>query len=194
MFEIKNQKLERTDSEAPVSKSQGYLFAKFKFKSHDWDNLHKFVIFSNYTGAYKEKLTEENEYTVLVPSAVLTGHSFRVSVYSCDNIRITTNYEKIALIEGGYCEGFNGDSKPQTDLVCDILSRLDSKIDKVETDEENVLFYAEDALMYTLPLKKYILTLLEDVQIVSDVYLKDDDLNIDYVGKYFELEAEEGEE
>ena len=76
----------------------------------------------------------------------------------------------------------------------DILSRLDSKIDKVETDEENVLFYAEDALMYTLPLKKYILTLLEDVQIVSDVYLKDDDLNIDYVGEYFELEAEEGEE
>lgn len=195
MFEIKNQNLKRTDSEAPVSRSQGYLFAKFKFKSRDWDNLRKIVIFSNYKGAYKEELTVENDYTVLVPSSVLTGPSFRISVYSCDNIRITTNYEKISLIEGGYCNEFIPEDAPQTDLVCDILSRLDSKIDKVETDEENVLFYAEEELVYTLPLKKYVMRILEDVQIVSNVYLEDDDLNVDYLGDSLKQEEDdEGEE
>ena len=182
MFEIKNQKLERTDDSYPVSMSQNYLLAKFKFKTKDWDNRRKIVIFSNFNGAYKLELTEENDYTVLVPYKVLEGHKFRVSVYSCGNIRITTNYEIINLIEGGYCQKSSEIGEPEGDLVCDILSRLDTKVDKIETDQEgNIMFYAGDKLLSTLPIKQYVTEILEGMQFVKSVYWSDDDLNVEYI-------------
>lgn len=77
-FEIKNQRIARTDTEKPVAGSAGYLTALFTF-SDDWTGLTKTAIFRAGSGTAYEVALDSND-ECLVPHEAIVSGTMYVSV------------------------------------------------------------------------------------------------------------------
>ena len=101
-FNVNNQKLEQSDSDFIVNKSNNYLKLFFDIQTDDWIGLTWFVILKDDKRvAYQFNWNSEG---VIVPFDVVKGKSFYVSLYGADSStkRITTNELRIRLIQAGY--------------------------------------------------------------------------------------------
>lgn len=96
-FEVNKQRLTRRrgcDFKKIVAGSTGYLRAKFYFSQSEWDGCKKAASFwlNNVESAV---LLDESD-TCIIPSEVLVGEKFEVSVTGVrSNYRITTNKTKV---------------------------------------------------------------------------------------------------
>lgn len=143
-FNIENQIITRTDSNSVVNKSRNYLECNFAFISSDWDDVEKFAMFKNTRGNnYVINLGTLNNSNCIVPSDVLLGDYFRVSVYGGD--LITTNSVKINLLQSGYSKHISTCKKYKTDVFVQIFKKLDTKFEVASFDgDSTVKFYNID--------------------------------------------------
>lgn len=114
-FEVNNQIIKRVDNTELVNLSENYLGLSFTFKTNDWNDLAKFVLFTG-QGTDTFKIAVVNN-TVSVPNEVLTGDYFIFSLYGVSNdVRITTNQIKAYLISSGYTDNVTSDINTDIDL------------------------------------------------------------------------------
>lgn len=135
-FEVTNQTMVRTDSYRVVNCSNEYLRCSFEFKSDDWNDLTKFVLFKYDKNVYRVALVGS---AVIVPHEVLGSDYFIVSVYGVDNDnkRITSNRLNVYLGESGFTKDTsNPIPDTETDIVEDIYNRLNNTIELSVTYED----------------------------------------------------------
>lgn len=96
-FEVSKQHLTRKrgcDFKKIVAGSTGYLRAKFYFSQSEWDGCRKAASFWLNNTESAVLLDESN--TCIIPSEVLVGEKFEVSVTGVrSDYRITTNKTKV---------------------------------------------------------------------------------------------------
>ena len=128
-FKITNQKLEQRDTDFLVQKSNNYLKLFFDFQTEDWQGLSKFVIMRDHKGlSYQFYHSDDG---VIVPSTIVDGKFFYVSVYGGDvtTKRITTNELKIGLAKTGYTRDIHSITDEEIDIFVEIMELLDEKAD-----------------------------------------------------------------
>mgnify|MGYP006958166443 CR=1 FL=1 len=131
-FEVVNQSVKKINRKELANKSQEYLQLSFTFKTTDWSDLTKFVLFKKGSKAYRVAI-ENNK--VLVPNACLTGDRFTFMVYGVnDDVRVTTAPTLVYLAESGYTTEVE-DDLPDDDptIVEQIYEAIDTKADKETT-------------------------------------------------------------
>lgn len=99
-FQIKNNKLERTDSEQIISKSKHLYKAIFEFEGRMWKGVEKIAIFTDSWGNRKRVYIGRWECKCVIPDSILQGTFFKVTVYGGD--LITTNDISIPLVQSDY--------------------------------------------------------------------------------------------
>lgn len=130
-FEINNQILTRTDENILlVNKSRNYIQCNFSFQTSEWNGLNKFVIFKNEEGkAYEYWLGNSCECNCIIPSPVLSGDFFLISIYGGD--RITTDEKRVVLIRSGYTSDISSITD-EKDIFIQILEMIEGKADESE--------------------------------------------------------------
>lgn len=108
-FEITNQELVlKTNTSKIANKSNNYLKLLFDFKTEDWFDKIKYCILkgSNHENYLFNIYDDE---PVSVPSQVLTGRFFHVTLYGVgnDDERITTNVLKVRILESDFSLKFS---------------------------------------------------------------------------------------
>lgn len=145
-FEITNQILKRTDHNLIVSKSKNYIQIQFKFKTSDWTDLNKFVIFKDSWGdAYTLNLGTECDTTVTVPEEALKGNFFKVTVYGGD--RITTDEKTVPIIPSGYTEKIKIPEGTAPDIFVQIFNALDEKVSEITYNDGVMEIYSNNGLL-----------------------------------------------
>ena len=130
-FKATNQKLEMLHNGELVNKSNNYLKIVIDYTTEDWENKLKFVLLRNKQG--KTYLFEYSDDGILVPDAVLSGNSFRITTYGVnnDNMRITTNELIIQLKESGFTTDLSSVSDDTShDVISTIYLLVESKLSK----------------------------------------------------------------
>lgn len=131
-FKVTNQRLEKCNDNFIVAKSHKYLKIFFDFTTEDWDDLSKFVILKNSKReAYMFDYSPEG---IIVPSVVLDGNQFGVSVYGGDETakRITTNEVGVLVTKTGYTEHINSITDEDVDVFIEVRRLLNTKFDTVD--------------------------------------------------------------
>lgn len=152
-FSIENQIIKRIDNEVVVSKSRNALEATFTFNEF-WNDSEKFVIFTDDNGRESTMYLGRigASYTIPVPSSVIQGRYFGVTVYAGD--LLTTNKVIVYLKDSGYDRHHHHHShKPHhgdKDIFVDIYEKLHSCFDELEFIENNLNFYNGDELLATV--------------------------------------------
>lgn len=140
-FNIENQIITRTDRNPTVNKSRNYLECNFNFMSSDWEDLEKFAIFTNTRGNnYIVNLGISSNSCCIVPSDVLLGEYFKVSVYGGD--LITTNVVKIHMLKSGYTKNVQTCKKYKRDVFVQIFEEIDLKFDTALFEDNKITFYS----------------------------------------------------
>ena len=132
-FEITNQIIKRVDDFKVVGDSQNYLYAKFDFKTEEWDGLDKTVLFRNgFNGTVYEILLPAEDDTCIVPHEVLAGEFdyFFVSLFAGD--LITANIVKVFIDESGYWPDAESSVEPTPSIYEQILARIKEIEDKTD--------------------------------------------------------------
>ena len=127
LFRVRNQQIERLESNLVVSGSKNYLHAKFTF-TKEWNGLTK-------TAVFKREEDEEgylvvlNNDVALIPWEVLQNEGiFYVSVFGGD--LITVNKARVVVEESGYIDG-GQPSDPTPDVYNQLTTHIDTKQDKL---------------------------------------------------------------
>ena len=127
LFRVRNQQIERLESNLVVSGSKNYLHAKFTF-TKEWNGLTK-------TAVFKREEDEEgylvvlNNDVALIPWEVLQNEGiFYVSVFGGD--LITVNKARVIVEESGYIDG-GQPSDPTPDVYNQLTTHIDTKQDKL---------------------------------------------------------------
>ena len=127
LFRVRNQQIERLESNLVVSGSKNYLHAKFTF-TKEWNGLTK-------TAVFKREEDEEgylvvlNNDVALIPWEVLQNEGiFYVSVFGGD--LITVNKARVVVEESGYVDG-GQPSDPTPDVYNQLTTHIDTKQDKL---------------------------------------------------------------
>ena len=127
LFRVRNQQIERLESNLVVSGSKNYLHAKFTF-TKEWNGLTK-------TAVFKREEDEEgylvvlNNDVALIPWEVLQNEGiFYVSVFGGD--LITVNKARVIVEESGYVDG-SQPSDPTPDVYNQLTTHIDTKQDKL---------------------------------------------------------------
>lgn len=129
-FKIENQSITRTDKNFVVEKSQNYLYAKFDFKTDDWEKaITKYAIFSN--ESYKDEnsvmVEIKEDFTCLVPAQILLNSCcFKINVVGLNesgDYILTTNLSNVSLMSTGSTMGINP-NEPQPSVITDILEKV----------------------------------------------------------------------
>ena len=127
LFRVRNQQIERLESNLVVSGSKNYLHAKFTF-TKEWNGLTK-------TAVFKREEDEEgylvvlNNDVALIPWEVLQNEGiFYVSVFGGD--LITVNKARVVVEESGYVDG-GQPSDPTPDVYTQLTTHIDTKQDKL---------------------------------------------------------------
>lgn len=127
LFRVRNQQIERLESNLVVSGSKNYLYAKFTF-TKEWNGLTK-------TAVFKREEDEEgylvvlNNDVALIPWEVLQNEGiFYVSVFGGD--LITVNKARVVVEESGYVDG-GQPSDPTPDVYTQLTTHIDTKQDKL---------------------------------------------------------------
>ena len=126
-FKVNNQKLEQSDSDFVVNKSNNYLKLFFDIQTDDWLGLSWFVILKDDKRvAYQFNWNSDG---VIVPSDVVKGKSFYISLYGADSStkRITTNELRIRLVPAGYTRDIHSITDVEVDIFVEIMEALDGK-------------------------------------------------------------------
>lgn len=127
-LDITNQKLEIVDTKYLVNKSHNYLKIKFNFNTSDWIDRTKFCLLQNNERVTYQFLIENGK--VIIPSSVLKGKYFKISVYGVaeDNSRITTNQIRMKLAESGYTDEISPVDDVGRDVFIVIFEILETKL------------------------------------------------------------------
>lgn len=145
-FDVYNQKMIPLN-EKPyiVNKSRNYLQLKFNFKTEDWENLNKFILFRVKDKHYLEELGKGNEVIITVPNYTIKNNFLIFTVYGQsyqDDFRITTKERVVILKKSGYTKHI--DKYDGETIDYDVISILIEKIGKAFTDieinEKNIIF------------------------------------------------------
>jgi hypothetical protein len=162
IFTIRNQSIRRTDTFRPVKFSENYLYAEFIFRTGEWLNKTKSVIF---VGKGLDPITVllDDDNMCLIPWEVLECDSFTVSVFAGD--LITTNVETVRVFDSGYAEG----TKPQPP-TSDIYNQIMTSVDETKAIAQSVRNDADigefDGVSPTVEIKEdtdtdYVLTITD---------------------------------
>ena len=172
IFNIYGQYLKRRDHHTIVNKSHNILKCKFTFKHNLWDGVEKFALFSNSTDTYNIPLGNKNSGDCIVPWEVLQGKWFKITLYGGD--LITTNEVTIPLIRSGYTTDITPTSEASRDAFIVALEQINSKIDYIEYDNNQLLLYSNGELLNSISLP-----FLDEEQILEylEGYLSRDDLD-----------------
>lgn len=184
IFNIYGQYLKRKDHHTVVNKSHNILKCKFTFKDAIWDNVEKFALFSNSTDTYNIPLGSNASGDCIVPWEVLQGKWFKLTIYGGD--LITTNEVTIPLIRSGYTNDITPTSEASRDAFIIALEQINSKIDSIECENNDLLLYSNGELLNTISLPfaniEEIKALLEnypsmeEIEEVLDGYVKLDNV------------------
>lgn len=179
LFDLENQLLRRTDTETILNKSKHIVKAKFTINGEVWDNKERFVVFKD---SWDEEtiiyLGTDTEPTCVVPSSVLDGSFFKVSVYGGD--LITTNEVTIPLMDSGYDKRHSihhNCNKPTKDVFVAIFERLHAKIDNIICADNCLHLFSEGRLIESVSLPG-----VDEAQVIAIVtrqmqeYMKTDEL------------------
>lgn len=149
-FDVYNQRMIPLN-EKPyiVNKSRNYLQLKFNFKTDDWDDLNKFILFRVKDKHYLQELGNGEEIKITVPNYAIKNNFLIFTVYGQsleDDFRITTKERIIILKKSGYTKHIN--KYDGEDIDYDVISILVEKINKaftdVEVNENNIVFFNFD--------------------------------------------------
>lgn len=129
-LKIENQLLKRVDKEPIVDHSKNIVKTKFTIEGDLWDDLDKFVIF---TDAFDNKTTVhlgfESVCECVVPSSCLKTSYFKMVIYGGD--RTITNQVTIPLLESGYTRKHHDSDIEPKDIFVELFEGLNSKLDNI---------------------------------------------------------------
>lgn len=124
-FTVNNQELTKKDNNKIVNKSNNYIKIRIDFNGDEWEALNKYIILKNENGvAFQFQHSVEG---VLIPSTILMGRLFTITVYGADETtkRITTNEIVIRLIESGYTKDISSIADESVDIFVEVTRRMD---------------------------------------------------------------------
>lgn len=150
-YEIQNQ-LIRQVSEKPylVNNSRNYLKLNFEFKSDDWKDLNKFIIFKITNGFdkktknYIEVLGNENSSSIIVPSYAIKNNFLIFTVFG-ENLdyRITTKEVVVVMKKTGYTNNVDiyDDDDPDINVFTYLMERIDGSLHTIDIKDNNMFLY-----------------------------------------------------
>lgn len=156
-YEIQNQ-LIRQVSEKPylVNNSRNYLKLNFKFKSEDWKDLNKFIIFKITNGFdkktknYIEVLGNEDSSSIIVPSYAIKNNFLIFTVFG-ENLdyRITTKEVVVVMKKTGYTNNVDiyDYDDPDINAFTYLMERIDGSLHTIDIEDNNMLLYNDKGEM-----------------------------------------------
>ena len=156
-YEIQNQ-LIRQVSEKPylVNNSRDYLKLNFKFKSEDWKDLNKFIIFKITNGFdkktknYIEVLGDKDSSSIIVPSYAIKNNFLIFTVFG-ENLdyRITTKEVVVVMKKTGYTSNVDiyDDDDPDINAFTYLMERIDGSLHTIDIKDNNMLLYNDKGEM-----------------------------------------------
>lgn len=156
-YEIQNQ-LIRQVSEKPylVNNSRNYLKLNFKFKSEDWNELNKFIIFKITNGFdkktknYIEVLGDKDSSSIIVPSYAIKNNFLIFTVFG-ENLdyRITTKEVVVVMKKTGYTSNVDiyDDDDPDINAFTYLMERIDGSLHTIDIKDNNMLLYNDKGEM-----------------------------------------------
>ena len=156
-YEIQNQ-LIRQVSEKPylVNNSRNYLKLNFKFKSEDWKDLNKFIIFKITNGFdkktknYIEVLGNEDLLSIIVPSYAIRNNFLIFTVFG-ENLdyRITTKEVVVVMKKTGYTSNVDiyDYDDPDINAFTYLMERIDGSLHTIDIEDNNMLLYNDKGEM-----------------------------------------------
>ena len=127
-FEIKNQRIYRTDNEKPVAGSVGYLTAQFTF-SADWDGLIKTAIFRAGTGTPYEVLIADDGTCEVATQAIVSDTMYvgvRGDSVSGDTVFLPTAANEVLIYAAGATSGTTPED-PTLDVYAQIVGIMEQQ-------------------------------------------------------------------
>lgn len=176
-FEVHNQVLTRVDSQEIVNRNKNVYKCRFTFdEDSEWTDLNKFAIFTDGWGnSSTQHLGKEgNILSCKIPSKVLKGSYFKISVYG--GKLITTNNISIMLIQSGYnrhhhyapphhhhpphpqkpylykphWHGHEWGDCCDEDIWVEVFDSLDNMIDSIIYDKSTLYLFSRDSLIESI--------------------------------------------
>lgn len=156
-YEIQNQ-LIRQVNEKPylVNNSRNYLKLNFKFKSEDWKDLNKFIIFKITNGFdkktknYIEVLGNEDSSSIIVPSYAIKNNFLIFTVFG-ENLdyRITTKEVVVVMKKTGYTSNVDiyDDDDPDINVFTYLMERIDGSLHTIDIEDNNMFLYNDKGEM-----------------------------------------------
>ena len=156
-YEIQNQFI-RQVSEKPylVNNSRNYLKLNFKFKSEDWKDLNKFIIFKITNGFdkktknYIEVLGDKDSSSIIVPSYAIKNNFLIFTVFG-ENLdyRITTKEVVVVMKKTGYTSNVDiyDDDDPDINAFTYLMERIDGSLHTIDIKDNNMLLYNDKGEM-----------------------------------------------
>lgn len=156
-YEIQNQ-LIRQVNEKPylVNNSRNYLKLNFEFKSEDWKDLNKFIIFKITNGFdkktknYIEVLSNENSSSIIVPSYAIKNNFLIFTVFG-ENLdyRITTKEVVVVMKKTGYTNNLDiyDYDDPDINAFTYLMERIDGSLHTIDIEDNNMLLYNDKGEM-----------------------------------------------
>ena len=156
-YEIQNQ-LIRQVNEKPylVNNSRNYLKLNFKFKSEDWKDLNKFIIFKITNGFdkktknYIEVLGNEDSSSIIVPSYAIKNNFLIFTVFG-ENLdyRITTKEVVVVMKKTGYTSNVDiyDDDDPDINVFTYLMERIDGSLHTIDIKDNNMFLYNDKGEM-----------------------------------------------
>lgn len=150
-YEIQNQ-LIRQVSEKPylVNNSRNYLKLNFKFKSEDWKDLNKFIIFKITNGFdkktknYIEVLGNKDSSSIIVPSYAIKNNFLIFTVFG-ENLdyRITTKEVVVVMKKTGYTNNVDiyDDDDLDINIFTYLMERIDGSLHTIDIEDNNMFLY-----------------------------------------------------
>ena len=162
-YEIQNQ-LIRQVSEKPylVNNSRNYLKLNFKFKSEDWKDLNKFIIFKITNGFdkktknYIEVLGNEDSSSIIVPSYAIKNNFLIFTVFG-ENLdyRITTKEVVVVMKKTGYTNNVDiyDYDDPDINAFTYLMERIDGSLHTIDVEDNCMMLYNDKGeMMKMIPL------------------------------------------
>ena len=154
-FNIKNQKIIRTDGEYTVNLSQDYLECDFTFTTDDWEDLTRYVTFTVKGKSYRYELDEHDN--VRVPNDILKYKYFYIKLHgvSKENRTLITTNELIILLKiTGYKDNLQPSSEEHSgDVITLLKEKINAKVDHFELTDNNLICYSGETVIQIIPFK-----------------------------------------
>jgi len=148
-FTVNNSILKRTDTNEVISKNYDVYRCRFTFDDEEWVDLNKFAIFKDGWGnsVTVHIGTGSTKLCCMIPSKVLDGTYFKVSLYGGD--MYSTNNVSIPMVTSGYMHGVTDPvcTRKQKDIFVEIFEELDAKIDSLVYDNNCLHLFCKDTLV-----------------------------------------------